>query len=150
MSKTHLDALAFIPRLEEALCPHEPSRPIAGILVNIPRHLSGDHIRTASQFKAAYCIRRNLPRRTFAARVDDKVLSKMIGISVAGAKQARKTLERRGWIVECLTPNSNSFMGDYLAEQRDTYQRTTARSIDRGPSISSIGQQRWLDQRQRQ
>jgi hypothetical protein len=26
MSKAHLNALAFIPRFEEALCPHEPPR----------------------------------------------------------------------------------------------------------------------------
>jgi hypothetical protein len=50
----------------------------------------------------------------------------MTGISVAGVKQARKTLERRGWIVVCLSANSYSFMGDYLAEQRDADQRTTA------------------------
>lgn len=53
MSKAHLDALAFIPRLEEALCPHEPSRDIAGILVNITGHLSGSHIRTASHLQHA-------------------------------------------------------------------------------------------------
>jgi hypothetical protein len=35
VSKAHLDALAFIPRLKEALCPHESSRPIAGIFVNV-------------------------------------------------------------------------------------------------------------------
>ena len=77
-------------------------------------------------FKVAYCMRRSLPRRTIAARVDDKVLSKMTGISVAGVKQARKTLEGRGWIVVCHSANSYSFMGDYLAEQRDADQRTTA------------------------
>jgi hypothetical protein len=77
-------------------------------------------------FKVAYCMRRNVPRRPFAVTIEDKVLSKMTGISVAGVKQARKTLERRGWIAECLTPNSYSFMGDYLAKQRDADQRTTA------------------------
>jgi hypothetical protein len=30
MGKAHLDALPFIPRLMEVLCPHEPSRHIAG------------------------------------------------------------------------------------------------------------------------
>lgn len=47
MSKAHLNALALIPRFEEALCPHEPSRHIAGVLVNITGYLSGSHIRTA-------------------------------------------------------------------------------------------------------
>jgi len=53
MSKAHLDALAFIPRFEEALCPHDPSCHIAGILVNITGHLSGSHIRTASHLQRA-------------------------------------------------------------------------------------------------
>jgi len=101
-------------------------------------------------FKVAYCMRRNLPRRTIAARVDDQVLSKMTGISVAGVKQARKTLERRGWIVECLTPNSYSFMGDYLAEQQMPISALQLRSVNGSLSISSIGQQRWLDQHQHQ
>jgi hypothetical protein len=35
MGKAHLNALAFISRLEEALCPHQPSRHVAGIFVNI-------------------------------------------------------------------------------------------------------------------
>ena len=48
VSKTHLNALALIPRFEEPLCPHEPSRDIAGIFVNITGYLSGSHIRTAS------------------------------------------------------------------------------------------------------
>ena len=74
-------------------------------------------------FKVAYCMRRNIPRRTLAAKVEDKVLSKMTGISVAGVKRARKTLERRGWISEWIEPNAYSFMGDYLAEQRDADQR---------------------------
>jgi hypothetical protein len=47
----------------------------------------------------------------------------MTGISVAGVKRARKTLERRGWITEWIEPNAYSFMGDYLAEQRDADQR---------------------------
>jgi hypothetical protein len=53
MSKAHLNALAFISRLEEALCPHQPSRHIAGIFVNITGHLSGGHIRTASHLQRA-------------------------------------------------------------------------------------------------
>ena len=77
-------------------------------------------------FKVAYCMRRNVPRRTFAARVDDKVLSKMTGISVADVKRGLTTLKRRGWISEWIEPNAYSFMGDYLAEQRDADQRTTA------------------------
>jgi predicted dithiol-disulfide oxidoreductase (DUF899 family) len=68
-------------------------------------------------------MRRNIPRRTLAAKVEDKVLSKMTGIPVAGIKRARKTLERRGWITEWIEPNAYSFMGDYLAEQRDAEQR---------------------------
>jgi len=48
MSKAHLNALAFIARFEEALRPHEPSRHIAGIFVNVTGHLPGSHIRTAS------------------------------------------------------------------------------------------------------
>jgi DNA-binding MarR family transcriptional regulator len=75
-------------------------------------------------FKVAYCMRRNLLRRTFAARVGDKALS--TGISVAEVKRALKKLERRGWISEWIEPNTYSFMGDYLAEQRDADQRTTA------------------------
>src|SRR4029077_12372993 len=51
VSKAHLDALAFIPRLKEALCSHEPSRSIAGVFVNVTGHLSGSHIRTASRFE---------------------------------------------------------------------------------------------------
>jgi hypothetical protein len=51
MSKAHLNALSFIPRFEEALCPHEPSRHVAGIFVNITGHLSGGHIRTASHLQ---------------------------------------------------------------------------------------------------
>jgi hypothetical protein len=51
MSKAHLNALAFIPRFEEALCPHEPSRHIAGIFVNITGYLSGSHSRTASHLQ---------------------------------------------------------------------------------------------------
>ncbi|MGY3618119.1 hypothetical protein ACVJGD_004315 [Bradyrhizobium sp. USDA 10063] len=51
MSKTHLDALALIPRFEEALCPHQPSRDIAGIFVDITGYLSGSHIRTASHLQ---------------------------------------------------------------------------------------------------
>ena len=46
MGKAHLNALAFIPRFEKALCPHEPPRHIAGIFVNITGYLSGSHIRT--------------------------------------------------------------------------------------------------------
>ena len=37
MRKAHLDALALISRLEEALRPHQPARNIAGILMDIPR-----------------------------------------------------------------------------------------------------------------
>jgi hypothetical protein len=74
-------------------------------------------------FKVAYCMRRNISRRTLAAKIEDKVLSKMTGISVAGVKRARKPLERRGWITEWIEPNAYSFMGDYLAEQRDADQR---------------------------
>jgi hypothetical protein len=77
-------------------------------------------------FKVAYCMRRNLPRRTIAARVDDRVLSKVTGISVPEVRRALKILERRGWISEWIEPNAYSFMGDYLAEQRDADQRTTA------------------------
>ena len=33
VSKAHLDALAFIPRLTEALCPHESSQPYSGSIV---------------------------------------------------------------------------------------------------------------------
>jgi hypothetical protein len=51
MSKAHLDALAFVPGLEETLCPHEPSRHVAGIFVNITGHLSDGHIRG----RACYC-----------------------------------------------------------------------------------------------
>ena len=51
VSKAHLDALAFIPRLEEALCPHESSRCIAGIFMNVAGHLSGSHIRAALRFQ---------------------------------------------------------------------------------------------------
>ena len=51
MSKAHLNALAFIPRFEKALCPHEPSRHITGIFVNITGYLSGSHIRTASHLQ---------------------------------------------------------------------------------------------------
>jgi hypothetical protein len=43
ISKAHLDALAFIPRLKEALCPHESSRPIAGVFVNVTGYLSSSH-----------------------------------------------------------------------------------------------------------
>jgi hypothetical protein len=50
MSKAHLDTLAFIPRLKEALCPHESSRPIAGVFVNVTGYLSSSHIRAASCF----------------------------------------------------------------------------------------------------
>lgn len=53
MSKAHLDALAFIPRLKEALCAHKPSRHIAGILVNVAGYLSGGHIWTASHLQRA-------------------------------------------------------------------------------------------------
>jgi len=31
MSKARLNALAFIPQFEEALCPHQSSRHIAGV-----------------------------------------------------------------------------------------------------------------------
>jgi len=51
VSKAHLDALAFIPRLKEALCPHESSRPIAGVFVNVTGYLSSSHIRAASCFE---------------------------------------------------------------------------------------------------
>nr|WP_291695908.1 hypothetical protein [Bradyrhizobium sp.] len=51
VSKAHLNALAFIPRLEETLCPHESSRPIAGVFVNVAGYLSSSHIRTASRFE---------------------------------------------------------------------------------------------------
>src|SRR5271169_2867308 len=51
MSKAHLNALAFIPRFEEALCPHQPSRHITGVFVNIAEYLSGSHIRTASHLQ---------------------------------------------------------------------------------------------------
>ena|SRR5579872_6444536 len=51
MSKAHLYALAFIPRFEEALCPHQPSRHIAGILVNVTGYLSRSHVRTASHLQ---------------------------------------------------------------------------------------------------
>jgi hypothetical protein len=54
MSEAHLNALAFIPRFEEALCPHQPSRHIAGIFVNITGYLSGSHIRTASHLQRAH------------------------------------------------------------------------------------------------
>ena len=53
MSKAHLDALAFVPRLKEALCPHEPARPIAAIFVNITRHLPGGYVRTALHLQRA-------------------------------------------------------------------------------------------------
>ena len=33
VSEAHLDALAFIPRLTEALCPHESSQPYSGSIV---------------------------------------------------------------------------------------------------------------------
>jgi hypothetical protein len=51
MRKAHLNALAFIPRFEEALCPHEPSCHIAGIFVNITGYLPGSHIRAASHLQ---------------------------------------------------------------------------------------------------
>jgi hypothetical protein len=54
MGKAHLDALALIPRFEEALCPHEPSRHVAGIFVNITGYLSGSHIGTASRLQRTH------------------------------------------------------------------------------------------------
>jgi hypothetical protein len=51
VSKAHLDALAFIPRLKEALCPHKSAGPIAGILVNVTGYLPGSRVRTASRFQ---------------------------------------------------------------------------------------------------
>ena len=51
MSKAHLNAFAFIPRFEKALGPHQPSRRIAGIFVDITGYLSGSHIRTASHLQ---------------------------------------------------------------------------------------------------
>jgi hypothetical protein len=51
VSKAHLDVLAFIPRLKEALCPHESSRPIAGVFGNVTGYLSSSHNRAASCFE---------------------------------------------------------------------------------------------------
>src|SRR5688572_19863277 len=40
VSKAHLDALAFVARLEKGLRPRQPARHITGILVNIAGDLS--------------------------------------------------------------------------------------------------------------
>ncbi len=42
MGEAHLDALALVARPEEALCPHQPARRVAGFLMNVARNLSRD------------------------------------------------------------------------------------------------------------
>lgn len=70
-------------------------------------------------FKVAYCMRRTITRRTTAIKVEDKVLSRITGISMSGVKRARKTFARCGWITEMVQPNAYSFMqGNYQADQR--------------------------------
>ncbi len=51
MGEAHLDALALVARPEEALCPHQPARRVAGFLMNVARNLSRRHVRTALHFE---------------------------------------------------------------------------------------------------
>jgi hypothetical protein len=47
VSKTHLDALTLIARLEEALCPHQPSCHIAGVFLQITGNMARGRVGTA-------------------------------------------------------------------------------------------------------
>ena len=46
VGKAHLYALALVARLEERLCPHQPTRYVAGVFMNITGNLSRRAFRT--------------------------------------------------------------------------------------------------------
>src|SRR2546423_1236818 len=51
VGKAHLDALALVSRLEKGFRPHEPSRHVAGIFMDIARDLSRRRFGTALHLK---------------------------------------------------------------------------------------------------
>src|ERR1700739_4887810 len=46
VSEPHLHALTLVSRLEETLCPHEPSRHVTGVFMDVTGNLSRDHVWT--------------------------------------------------------------------------------------------------------
>ena len=53
MSKAHLNALAFIPRFEEALCPHQPACHVTGVFLQITGDMARRRIGTALHLERA-------------------------------------------------------------------------------------------------
>jgi len=103
-------------------------------------------------FKVAYCMRRNLLRRTFAARVDDKVLSKMAGISVPEVNEHSKC---SSVAARSVSGSSQMLIPSWAIIWPSSGMPISARTTPQprrvsggGLSITFIGQQRWLDQRQ--
>jgi len=47
VGKAHLNALALVARFEKGFRPHEPSRNVTGIFMDIARDLSRRHLGTA-------------------------------------------------------------------------------------------------------
>src|SRR3954467_7514000 len=53
VSETHLDAFALVARLKKGFRPHQPSRHVAGIFMDIAGDLSHRHVRTALHLERA-------------------------------------------------------------------------------------------------